>query len=204
MANAADEVGARRHIPVFFSDFIPPPPIPPLPSQSASEVNAVAENQSKELREAKGELQQVQERCVALQANLDNAFKEIEQLGRDKADAEARVRQAEAQAQEGAQESLSSALAKHQQELRELKEEHEGQLEDLRAALKRTESQAQRREKMLRDELSAMQQRVREAEERGEELSSSMGQATKPLLRQIANLQEAAAAQQESWEVGLG
>jgi predicted nucleic acid-binding Zn-ribbon protein len=211
LGGAPPEEGIREAVPkgegfplhrtVSFSLFFSTPPHPSAAPQSASEVNAVAKSQSKELREAKGGLQQAQERCVALQANLDNAFKEIEQLGRDKADAEARVRQAEAAAQEGAHASLTSEVAKHRQELQEVKEEHEAQVEDLRAALRRAEAQAQRREKMLRDELAAMQQRVRETEERGEELSSSMSQATKPLMRQIASLQEAAATQQESWEV---
>ncbi len=39
-----------------------------------------------------------------------------------------------------------------------------------------------------------------EAERRHEELSSKIPEATRPLLRQIDSLQQAAAAQQESWE----
>lgn len=196
----------HHFLPLSFPTFMLTPllsflSLSPLPPQSASEVTAVAESQSKELREAQAALQQVQERCAALQGNLDSAFKEIEQLGRDKADAEARARQAETAAQEGMQENVAAAHARHAQELAEISEEHEAKIEDIRGALKRAETQAQRREKSLREELAAMQQRVHDAEERGQELSASMSQATRPLLRQIASLQEAAAAQQESWEV---
>ena len=45
-----------------------------------------------------------------------------------------------------------------------------------------------RREDVLKQELSALQLRLQEADERNEQLVESMGGATLPLLRQIENL----------------
>ena len=45
-----------------------------------------------------------------------------------------------------------------------------------------------RREDVLKQELSALQFRLQEADERNDQLVESMGGATLPLLRQIENL----------------
>jgi hypothetical protein len=55
------------------------------------------------------------------------------------------------------------------------------------------------REQELERELKHLQAAVRSAEQRNEELSCAVPQATRPLLRQIQALQDNAAAQSEAW-----
>lgn len=74
------------------------------------------------------------------------------------------------------------------------------QVADLRLALQRAEQQQARKEDYLREEISELQQRLQEAETRNQELSQSVTSATRPLLRQIENLQASLGGQTASWE----
>uniref|UniRef100_A0A803SZV4 TATA element modulatory factor 1 n=1 Tax=Anolis carolinensis TaxID=28377 RepID=A0A803SZV4_ANOCA len=71
---------------------------------------------------------------------------------------------------------------------------------NLRLALQRAEQQTARKEDYLRQEISELQQRLQEAESRNQELSQSVTSATRPLLRQIENLQATLGAQTLAWE----
>lgn len=74
------------------------------------------------------------------------------------------------------------------------------QVADLRLALQRAEQQQARKEDYLREEISDLQQRLQGAETRNQELSQSVTSATRPLLRQIENLQASLGGQTASWE----
>lgn len=76
------------------------------------------------------------------------------------------------------------------------------QLSDMREAMARAEAQAARREENLRQEIADVEERLRQAETRGQELTESVTHATRPLLRQIETLQQTATSQAEAWEVG--
>lgn len=75
------------------------------------------------------------------------------------------------------------------------------QVGDLRLALQRAEQAAARKEDYLRHEISELQQRLQEAENRNQELSQSVSSTTRPLLRQIENLQATLGSQTSSWEM---
>uniref|UniRef100_A0A8C0FB45 TATA element modulatory factor 1 n=1 Tax=Bubo bubo TaxID=30461 RepID=A0A8C0FB45_BUBBB len=91
---------------------------------------------------------------------------------------------------------------KQNKKIKELEEElqHLKQVADLRLALQRAEQQAARKEDYLRQEIGELQQRLQEAESRNQELSQSVTSATRPLLRQIENLQATLGAQTSAWE----
>uniref|UniRef100_A0A8C9I005 TATA element modulatory factor 1 n=1 Tax=Piliocolobus tephrosceles TaxID=591936 RepID=A0A8C9I005_9PRIM len=93
-------------------------------------------------------------------------------------------------------------VAKLNKKVKELEEElqHLKQVGDLRLALQRTEQAAARREDYLRHEIGELQQRLQEAENRNQELSQSVSSTTRPLLRQIENLQATLGSQTSSWE----
>uniref|UniRef100_A0A7N9CRF4 TATA element modulatory factor 1 n=1 Tax=Macaca fascicularis TaxID=9541 RepID=A0A7N9CRF4_MACFA len=93
-------------------------------------------------------------------------------------------------------------VAKLNKKVKELEEElqHLKQVGDLRLALQRTEQAAARKEDYLRHEISELQQRLQEAENRNQELSQSVSSTTRPLLRQIENLQATLGSQTSSWE----
>ncbi|NXU72156.1 TMF1 factor, partial [Oreotrochilus melanogaster] len=99
-----------------------------------------------------------------------------------------------------AKEELGLALEKAQEEARQQQEALAIQVADLRLALQRAEQQAARKEDYLRQEIGELQQRLQEAENRNQELSQSVTSATRPLLRQIENLQATLGAQTSTWE----
>uniref|UniRef100_A0A8D2CV81 TATA element modulatory factor 1 n=1 Tax=Sciurus vulgaris TaxID=55149 RepID=A0A8D2CV81_SCIVU len=93
-------------------------------------------------------------------------------------------------------------IAKLNKKVKDLEEElqHLKQVGDLRLALQRAEQAAARKEDYLRHEISELQQRLQEAENRNQELSQSVSSTTRPLLRQIENLQATLGSQTSSWE----
>uniref|UniRef100_A0A9L0RQE6 TATA element modulatory factor 1 n=1 Tax=Equus caballus TaxID=9796 RepID=A0A9L0RQE6_HORSE len=93
-------------------------------------------------------------------------------------------------------------IAKLNKKVKELEEElqHLKQVGDLRLALQRAEQAAARKEDYLRHEISELQQRLQEAENRNQELSQNVSTTTRPLLRQIENLQATLGSQTSSWE----
>uniref|UniRef100_A0A8D3E945 TATA element modulatory factor 1 n=1 Tax=Scophthalmus maximus TaxID=52904 RepID=A0A8D3E945_SCOMX len=93
-------------------------------------------------------------------------------------------------------------ITRHQKKIKEQEEELRQlqQVADLRMALQRAEQQQARKEDYLREEISELQQRLQEAETRNQELSQSVTSATRPLLRQIENLQASLCGQTTSWE----
>uniref|UniRef100_A0A5F9CQ32 TATA element modulatory factor 1 n=1 Tax=Oryctolagus cuniculus TaxID=9986 RepID=A0A5F9CQ32_RABIT len=95
-----------------------------------------------------------------------------------------------------------NTIAKLNKKVKELEEElqHLKQVGDLRLALQRAEQAAARKEDYLRHEISELQQRLQEAENRNQELSQSVSSTTRPLLRQIENLQATLGSQTSSWE----
>uniref|UniRef100_A0A8C9C8D4 TATA element modulatory factor 1 n=1 Tax=Phocoena sinus TaxID=42100 RepID=A0A8C9C8D4_PHOSS len=95
-----------------------------------------------------------------------------------------------------------NVIAKLNKKVKDLEEElqHLKQVGDLRLALQRAEQAAARKEDYLRHEISELQQRLQEAENRNQELSQSVSSTTRPLLRQIENLQATLGSQTSSWE----
>uniref|UniRef100_A0AAY5EJ44 TATA element modulatory factor 1 TATA binding domain-containing protein n=1 Tax=Electrophorus electricus TaxID=8005 RepID=A0AAY5EJ44_ELEEL len=93
---------------------------------------------------------------------------------------------------------ISKQTKKLQEQEDELKQLQK--VADLRLVLQRAEQQQARKEDYLREEISHLQQRLQEAETRNQELSQSVTTATRPLLRQIENLQATLGTQAASWE----
>ncbi|KAI4381919.1 hypothetical protein MLD38_007937 [Melastoma candidum] len=111
-----------------------------------------------------------------------NAAKEAEALAETRANSEART--------------------ELENRLREV-EEREAMLvqtlEELRQTLSRKEQQSVFREDMLRRDIEELQKRYQESERRCEELISQVPESTRPLLRQIEAIQEAASRKAEAW-----
>ncbi|KAI8512298.1 TATA element modulatory factor 1 [Branchiostoma belcheri] len=133
-------------------------------------LNSALEKQTKELTIAKSELEEAQDRVRSMQSALDSSYK---------------VRRACTilLGLDGSS-PLVSVLW----------------VEDLRLSLQRAETQQSRQEDLLRQEISDMQQRLQQADARNQELSQSVTAATRPLLRQIENLQSNFSAQTATWE----
>ena len=72
-------------------------------------------------------------------------------------------------------------------------------LGELRGEMERQQAAADEREDLLSGEVAALQRRCAEAEARQQELQARVPEATRPLLRQIEAMQEAASQQAAAW-----
>lgn len=104
------------------------------------------------------------------------------------AEARASLAEAEARADSGARAELERKVREGAEREKALSES----VEELRQGLTRAEQQASLREEMLRRDLEATERRCQEAETRHEELLARIPDSTRPLLRQIEAMQEAA------------
>ncbi|KAM7402540.1 hypothetical protein PAMP_017768 [Pampus punctatissimus] len=168
--------------------------------ENIKKLNGLVERQEKELSRLLTDSEELQEKNRSLQAALDNSYKELAELHKVNASRASEVEEAALSRETQAKEQLSLALEKAQEEGRVQQEALANQVADLRLALQRAEQQQGRKEDYLREEISELQQRLQEAETRNQELSQSVTSATRPLLRQIENLQASLGAQTASWE----
>ncbi|NWT53660.1 TMF1 factor, partial [Erythrocercus mccallii] len=167
---------------------------------SIKQLNSVVERQEKELAKLQAEVEELEERNRSVQAALDSAYKELADLHKANATKDSEAQEAALSREMKAKEELGLALEKAQEEARQQQEALAIQVADLRLALQRAEQQAARKEDYLRQEIGELQQRLQEAESRNQELSQSVTSATRPLLRQIENLQATLGAQTSAWE----
>uniref|UniRef100_A0A8C4HX45 TATA element modulatory factor 1 n=1 Tax=Dicentrarchus labrax TaxID=13489 RepID=A0A8C4HX45_DICLA len=168
--------------------------------ENIKKLNAVVERQEKELSRLQTDDEELQEKNRSLQAALDNSYKELAELHKANASRASVAEEAALSRDTHAKEQLSLALEKAQEEARIQQAALAEQVADLRLALQRAEQQQARKEDYLREEISELQQRLQEAETRNQELSQSVTSATRPLLRQIENLQASLGGQTASWE----
>lgn len=146
------------------------------------------------------ELTATKEESSRLQGSLDRAWQEVSDLRNQNASA---ITLAQSNALE--KEQLQSKELKMQIDvLREQKEAEMMSLNkeifDLRAALNRSENEAAWKDDNHRKELSTLQSRILEIENRSEELAATAQEANRPLIRQIETLQSQAVAAQRAWE----
>ncbi|KAJ8409257.1 hypothetical protein AAFF_G00234550 [Aldrovandia affinis] len=163
-------------------------------------LNGVVERQEKDVGKLQSDLEELQERNRSLQAALDNSYRELAELHRAYATKDSEAQEAALSQEIQAKELVNMALEKAQEESRLQQEALADQVADLRLALQKAEQQQARKEDYLREEISELQQRLQGAETRNQELSQSVTSATRPLLRQIENLQASLAGQTASWE----
>uniref|UniRef100_H3B2M8 TATA element modulatory factor 1 n=1 Tax=Latimeria chalumnae TaxID=7897 RepID=H3B2M8_LATCH len=168
--------------------------------ENIKKLNIVVERLENELSNLQTDTDELQERNRSLQAALDNSYKELAELHRANATKDSEAQEAALSCEMKAREELSLALEKVKDEARQQQETLAIQVTDLRLALQRAEQQQARKEDYLRQEIAELQQRLQDAENRNQELSQSVTSATRPLLRQIENLQATLGAQTSAWE----
>ncbi|KAJ8259758.1 hypothetical protein GJAV_G00173070 [Gymnothorax javanicus] len=168
--------------------------------ENIKKLNAVVERQEKEAGRLQSDMEELLEQNRSLQAALDNSYKELAELHKANATKVSEAQELALSQEIQAKEQVTMALEKAQEEARLQQEALANQVADLRLALQRAEQQQARKEDYLREEISELQQRLQGAETRNQELSQSVTSATRPLLRQIENLQATLAGQTASWE----
>ncbi|XP_041364019.1 TATA element modulatory factor-like isoform X2 [Gigantopelta aegis] len=169
-------------------------------TEAINQLNLAIQKQMKETETLKGELEEAYDKARSLQVTLDGSYKEIAELHRLNAAQDSKAQEAALSASLHVREELEMSLEKEKQRFKYEKEALIVQIEDLRLAMTRAERDHNRREDMLRQEISHLQQQLQEDEARNQELAQAVSSATKPLLRQIENLQSTYSAQSQSWE----
>lgn len=86
-------------------------------------------------------------------------------------------------------ENLLISLEQEKRMTESQNEEIISQIEDLRSKLRHSDSEFSKKESLLRSENNELFKRLEDAESRNEELTQSMLETTKPLARQLENLQ---------------
>ncbi|KAM5315300.1 TATA element modulatory factor [Glossophaga mutica] len=168
--------------------------------ENIKKLNSVVEHQEKDLGRLQVDMDELEEKNRSIQAALDSAYKELTDLHKANAAKDSEAQEAALSHEIKAKEELSAALEKVQEEARQQQEALAIQVGNLRLALQRAEQATARKEDYLRHEISELQQRLQEAENRNQELSQSVSSTTRPLLRQIENLQATLGSQTSSWE----
>ncbi|KAM4722207.1 TATA element modulatory factor isoform 2-T2 [Rhinophrynus dorsalis] len=168
--------------------------------ENIKKLNSVVERQEKDLARLQADSEELQEKNRSLQAALDSSYRELAELHRENASKASEAQEVALSCEIKAKEEMCFALEKAKEESQKQQEALANQVADLRLALQRAEQQAARKEDYLRQEIAELQQRLQEGETRNQDLSQSVTSATRPLLRQIENLQATLAAQTSSWE----
>ncbi|XP_061180944.1 TATA element modulatory factor-like isoform X2 [Saccostrea echinata] len=169
-------------------------------TEAINQLNTAVQKQEREKSKLKSDLEDAQERVRGLQTALDNSYKEIAELHRSSAAQDSKAAETALSLEMQVREELKSQLEQERKSNQQEKEALINQIEDLRMTVSRMEKEHNRREDMLRQEISDLQRHLQEDEARNQDLTQNVTSATRPLLRQIENLQSTYAAQSLSWE----
>ena len=138
------------------------------------------------------------EKIRSLETNLDSAYKEITALQKKLIEGDSALETSARLEEQKAE--LSKSIDDQQRSWNQERDQLHGRLQDLQDAAHRAEASSARREENLRHELAESAERIKDGERRNHELSGAIQGATRPLLRQIENLQMTNSSQQESFE----
>lgn len=169
-------------------------------TDAIKQLNLAVQAMEKENAKLKAETDMSEEKIRGLQTTLDNSYKEITELHKSNASQDSRAQQAALSAEMQVREELKMAIEQQTQQHMHEKEGLIMQIEDLRLSLSRMEKEHNWREEILKQENSDLQMRLQEDESRTQDVTQSITSATRPLLRQIENLQATHNIQSAAWE----
>ncbi|GFO33209.1 TATA-element modulatory factor [Plakobranchus ocellatus] len=169
-------------------------------TEAIGQLNNAVQKQEKELVKLRSDLEDAQEKSRGLQVALDNSYKEIAELHKSNATQDSKAQEAALSAETHVREELRAAMEREQIRFKQEREAFIMQADDLRLDMARLEKEHSRREELLRQEIAHLQTRLQEDEARSQDLTQSVSSATRPLLRQIENLQATYGAQANAWE----
>lgn len=167
--------------------------------ETSIRISDAYEQRERETQILQEKLAQSEEKQRTLQVNLDGAYKEIGDLHKQIAEQESKV-SSEWDAKE------ADIIRSHELDKKKIlsDQEHQRQLLmiqilELTNSMSRAETNTARRDDDHRREVKELQQRIQESEGRNQDLSDNVTGVTRPLLRQIENLQATHSTQQRSW-----
>ncbi|XP_078494943.1 TATA element modulatory factor [Ciona intestinalis] len=167
---------------------------------TAERLSEAYQEREQEVNELRNLLEDAEEKRRAAQATLDAAYRDLGDMNKKEASMKSN-HEHDLQVRE------DSVRMVMQQEMEKMQQEHEHhrqmlllQMTELRGTVERTEMICSRREDQLKKEIQDLQQQLQDSELRNHELGESISASTRPLLRQMENLQATQAAQEKTWE----
>ncbi|CAF4132350.1 unnamed protein product, partial [Rotaria sp. Silwood2] len=168
--------------------------------ESVKKLEKSATHYEKECISLKSLYEDAEEQIRSTKVALENSYKEITELNKTKAATESKVVEATLSAEILLKEEIRLAVEKERIISRQEQDKLQMTIDELRHSIQRSEAQLSRKEQILRQEINDLRQRLQEAESRNEELTQNISNATRPLLRQIENLQTTYVTQINSLE----
>jgi len=159
-------------------------------------MNSTVDQQSNEIQTLQFRLNEALEKQRSLQSTLDSAYKEMGDLHKNNAELQSGNSEDLVKMREEEAASRQATIVRMQSDFEKEREMVKIQLEDAQTAIHREQSTVQRRENSLKTQITELQERLQEGEKRQSELSAAVTASTRPLLRQIEQLQVSLTQQQ--------
>jgi len=168
--------------------------------ESLRKAEKAAAHYEKECVSIKSLYEDAEEQIRSTKVALENSYREIAELNKTKAASESKVVEATLSAEIVLREEIRLAVEKERVISRQEQDKLQLTIDELRHTIQRSDAQLSRKEQILRQEIADLRQRLQEAESRNEDLTQNISNATRPLLRQIENLQTTYVTQINSLE----
>ena len=172
--------------------------------KTLTDANKAWETESKKL---KSDLEDNVEKVLGLRSSLEGAYREMAEMKRKLEDAAGEAAAASLSKEVSLREEAVARLEEERRNWNNQKQRLELQVVNLQGSLQMTEANSGEKEAKLRQEIVAMRLKLEQSNRRQEDMSDCVGQATKPLLRQIETLQSSlreVTSVQERVEQSLG
>lgn len=172
--------------------------------KTLTDANKAWETESKKL---KSDLKDNVEKVLGLRSSLEGAYREMAEMKRKLEEAVGEAAAASLSKEVSLREEAVARLDEERRNWNNQKQRLELQVVNLQDSLQMTEASGSDREDKLRQEIVAMRLKLEQSDRRQEDMSDCVGQATKPLLRQIETLQSSlreVTSVQERVEQSLG
>ncbi|XP_046994565.1 TATA element modulatory factor isoform X1 [Schistocerca americana] len=168
--------------------------------EAVHQLTARTKNQEKEIAALHSQIDDLNQKVETLSVSLEAASKEMNESKKALALKEEQLAKAMESIENMAQQELEAALEEAKRNSQEQQQHLNATIEDLRQRLRQTEEEHSGREASLRQETAELLRRLEAAEARSEELAEAASGATRPLLRQLEQLQATAASRQATFE----
>ena len=170
-----------------------------LKTQTAS-LSQSHEELKNTLQQLEKDLNQAKETESTLQTSLDRAWQEIADLKRANATAASEEFQVALDKEHGVNLELKQQIQKFQTDFAEAEQALRKEIFQYKSSVTRLENEINWNEEAHRKEVASYQQKLQAAEVRNDDLSQSIQESTKPLLRQIESLQSHSNSLQDTFK----
>lgn len=168
--------------------------------ESTTNMKQLSESTAKKLEQQKLAADAAQAQVEELQKALEQAWQELGEQKRANTGRDTLTEQKIFERESSLKEEYTQQMRQQQAEARERELALSQTIDELRAEITRAADRYEWREEELRKQIQEMQSRFQEAESMKQDLSTSIAESSKPLLRQIETMQANFDARTLVWE----